>query len=128
MASYVPVADAIQKMQAEGYQKLVCGGFSAGCDMLLRAITFSSASCDLLVLQSPWIPMLKDHQAALENAVRQKNIPLKIFCGSDDEDCLPVAKRLHEAMTEAGVPVDLVIQAGTRHQFSGASYASMNFL
>lgn len=33
--SFLPVAKAIEKMQNEGYKKIVCGGFSAGCDMLL---------------------------------------------------------------------------------------------
>lgn len=38
MESYLPVASAMEKIQNEGYQKIVCGGFSAGCDMLLRAV------------------------------------------------------------------------------------------
>ena len=30
MESYLPVAEAIEKVQDAGYEKLVCGGFSAG--------------------------------------------------------------------------------------------------
>jgi len=33
MASYVPVAKAMENVQKEGYKKIVCGGFSAGCDI-----------------------------------------------------------------------------------------------
>ena len=128
MVSYLPVADAMEKMQNEGYRKLVCGGFSAGCDMLLRAITFSPARCDMLALQSPWIPILQDYTEALVSAVKQKNIALRIFCGSDDEDCLPMAKQLYEVTNREGIPVELVIQDGNRHQFSKESLALKYFL
>ena len=86
MVSCAPVANAIEKMQNKGYTKIVCGGFSAGCDMLLRTIVFTSARCDLLILQSPWIPILQDHSETLVHAFRQKNIALRILCGSDAED------------------------------------------
>lgn len=99
MVSYVPVAKAIEKVQNEGYKKVVCGGFSAGCDMLLRAIIFAPAHCDMLILQSPWIPILEDHAEDLVNAVKQKNIELKIFCGARDEDCLPMAKQFQSIYT-----------------------------
>lgn len=118
MESYVPVADAIGRMQGEGYDRIACGGFSAGCDMLLRAIAFSPARCDALILQSPWIPMLENHAGELTDALRQKGITLKIRCGSEDEDCLPMAEQLHDLLQRAGVPAELTIQPGNRHQFS----------
>lgn len=117
MASYVPVASAIEKVQNEGYQKIVCGGFSAGCDMLLRAITYAPARCDMMILQSPWIPILKDHAEDLVNAVKEKSIELKIFCGACDEDCLPMAKQLYEITSREGIPVAFTVQEGSRHQF-----------
>ncbi len=84
MTSYLPVARSLEKVQNEGYHKIACGGFSAGCDMLLRAVTFTSTSCDLLILQSPWIPILQEHTEALVRAISQKNIAVQIFCGSED--------------------------------------------
>ena len=120
MESYLPVAEAIEKVQDAGYEKLVCGGFSAGCDMLLRAIALSPARCDALVLQSPWIPMLENHARELIDAIRQKNIHVKIRCGSEDGDCLPMAEQLHDLLQKAGIPVELVIQPGNRHQFPDA--------
>ncbi|MDY5219193.1 MAG: hypothetical protein SPH82_01250 [Eubacteriales bacterium] len=117
MTSYLPVAEAIEKVQDAGYEKLVCGGFSAGCDMLLRAIALSPARCDALVLQSPWIPMLENHARELIDAIRQKNIHVKIRCGSEDGDCLPMAEQLHELLHKNGVPAELTIQPGNRHQF-----------
>ena len=128
MVSYVPVAEAMEQMQNQGYNKIACGGFSAGCDMLLRAIVFTPARCDMLILQSPWIPLLQDHTEALVNALRQKNIALNIFCGSEDEDCLPMAKQLYEAASREGIHVEIVVQEGNRHQFSEEPFALKDFL
>lgn len=117
MSSYLPVAHALEKVQSEGYKMIVCGGFSAGCDMLLRTIMYSEALCNTLVLQSPWIPVLKGHEEELLKAVKQKNIQLKIFCGSCDEDCLPMAEHLYEITNTGGIHTELTIQEGSRHQF-----------
>ena len=117
-SSYLPVAKALEQMQGQGYREIVCGGFSAGCDMLLRALTRKPVRCDLLLLQSPWIPFLESEGKAAVQALRQKNVKLKIFCGACDEDCLPMAKQLYEAAREAGIAAELVIQEGLRHQFA----------
>ena len=117
MRSYLPVAEAMEQVRDAGYDRIACGGFSAGCDMLLRAVAFSPARCDALMLQSPWIPMLQAHGEALVNAVRQKNIEVKIRCGSEDEDCLPMAEQLYDLLHRSGLPAELVIQPGNRHQF-----------
>lgn len=117
MESYLPVAEAIERMQGAGYDRIACGGFSAGCDMLLRAIALSPARCDALILQSPWIPMLEQHAEALTEALRRKDIRVKIRCGSEDGDCLPMAEQLHELLHKNGVPAELAIQQGNRHQF-----------
>lgn len=120
--SFLPVANALDAMQGEGYEKIACGGFSAGCDMLLRAITFTPARCDLLILQSPWIPFLQEHADALTQALRQKEIALRIFCGADDEDCLPLAEQLFAAAKKAGLSVTLTVQENSRHQFPEKPY------
>ena len=121
--SFLPVANALDAMQGEGYEKIACGGFSAGCDMLLRAIAFTSARCDLLILQSPWIPVLQEHKAAILQALRQKDIALRIFCGADDEDCLPLAQELSAAANQAGLDAALTVQENCRHQFPETPYA-----
>lgn len=121
--SFLPVANALDAMQGEGYEKIACGGFSAGCDMLLRAITFTPARCDLLILQNPWIPVLQEHKAAILQALRQKDIALRIFCGADDEDCLPLAQELSAAANQAGLDAALTVQENCRHQFPETPYA-----
>lgn len=128
MASYLPVADAMESVRDKGYGKVMCGGFSAGCDMLLRAVTFTAARCDVLVLQSPWIPVLQEHSEALARAIRQKNIALRIFCGADDEDCLPLAKQLYAAVSGTGADVMLTVQENTRHQFPAGLYTAEELL
>ncbi|MCI6538486.1 MAG: hypothetical protein MR443_12720 [Lachnospiraceae bacterium] len=122
MTSYLPVARSMEKMQNQGYHKIACGGFSAGCDMLLRAITFTSARCDLLILQSPWIPVLQEYTEALVRAILQKKIELRIYCGSEDEDCLPMAKQLYAEGKKTGLNATLTIQANNRHQFPEEIY------
>ena len=128
MISFLPVAGALEAMQAEGYEKIVCGGFSAGCDMLLRAICFTPARCDVLALQSPWIPVLQEHTQALMQALREKHIALRIFCGLEDEDCLPLARQLYAAAQAASLPVMLTTQEHTRHQFPGKPYTLEDIL
>ena len=120
--SYLPVANAMERVQNQGYEKIACGGFSAGCDMLLRAVTCSPARCDLLILQSPWIPILGEQAEAVVRAISQNNITLRIFCGAEDEDCLPMAKQLYAAAKQAGCNVTLTVQENTRHQFPAQPY------
>ena len=122
MSSYLPVAGAVKMVQKESYQTIACGGFSAGCDMLLRTIAFTSVRCDLLILQSPWIPVLEEHVKAVVSAIREKNIALRIFCGSEDEDCLPMAKQLYEAANRGGCNVKFTVQENNRHQFPEKIY------
>ena len=128
MASFLPVAGALEALQTEGYETMVCGGFSAGCDMLLRAICFTPARCDVLVLQSPWTPVLQEHSDALVRALREKHIALRIFCGLEDEDCLPLARQLYTAAKDAGLPVTLTTQEHTRHQFPEKPYTLEDIL
>ena len=120
--SYLPVANSLERVQTQGYQNIACGGFSAGCDMLLRAVTCSPARCDLLLLQSPWIPILQDQAEAVVRAIFQKDMELRIFCGAEDEDCLPMAKQLYAAAKQAGCNVTLTVQENTRHQFPAQPY------
>ena len=116
-ASCMPVAEAVMAMQKTSYECLAGGGFSAGCDMLLRAVAFTPARCDLLILKSPWIPVLQSDAEEVIHALREKNIKLDIRCGSEDEDCLPMAQQLHAAAQAAGIPSELTVQPGSRHQF-----------
>lgn len=117
MVSYQSVARALKRIQSEGYGQIVCGGFSAGCDMLLRTVLFTPARCDMLILQSPWIPIMQDDAVRVIDAVGKKEIALSIFCGSEDADCLPMAEQLYTLAAKNGLNVRFDIQKGIRHQF-----------
>lgn len=114
---YIPVALVMKQMSEKGYNKVACGGFSSGCDMLLRAIAFTPTSCDILFLQSPWIPCLQECRESLFNAIKKKNIEVQIFCGNNDKDCLPLAMELHSVMQSKGLNSTFILQVNTFHQF-----------
>ena len=120
MNSYLPVANAMTEVRDKGYHEIACGGFSAGCDMLLRAVTFTPARCDVLVLQSPWIPLIEDHAEDLTRAIREKNIAVRILCGAEDEDCLEPAERLHVLLAREKLDARLFVQPNSLHQFPPA--------
>lgn len=124
--AYLPVAEAMERLRGAGYSEIVCGGFSAGCDMLLRAVTLTPARCGALILQSPWLPVLEAQGDAVVSALRQKGIALRLLCGSEDEDCLPMAKQLYDAAQREGLDAKLTIQAHTRHQFPAEPYPFSN--
>ena len=128
MVSYQSVARALQMIQSEGYGQIVCGGFSAGCDMLLRTVLFTPARCDMLILQSPWIPLLHENAGQLIDAIGQKGIALNIFCGSEDADCLPMAEQLYALAAKNGLNVRFDIQKGSRHQFPDGTSALTDLL
>lgn len=128
MVSYQPVARALQLIQSAGYKQIACGGFSAGCDMLLRTVLFTPARCDMLILQSPWIPLLHENAGQLIDAIGQKGIALNIFCGSEDADCLPMAEQLYALTAKNGLNVRLDIQKDYRHQFPDGPSALTDLL
>lgn len=128
MVSYQPVARALQMIQSAGYKQIACGGFSAGCDMLLRTVLFTPARCDMLILQSPWIPLLHENAGQLIDAIGQKGIALNIFCGSEDADCLPMAEQLYALAAKNGLNVRLDIQKDYRHQFPDGPSALADLL
>lgn len=128
MVSYQSVARALKRIQSEGYGQIVCGGFSAGCDMLLRTVLFTPARCDRLILQSPWIPIMQDDAVRVIDAVGKKEIALSIFCGSEDADCLPMAEQLYTLAAQNGLNVRFDIQKGIRHQFPDGPSALTDLL
>ena len=68
--------------------------------------------------------MLEDHAEALVHALQQKKISLRILCGSEDEDCLPMARQLYAAAEQAGIDGKFTVQENSRHQFPARLYRS----
>lgn len=118
----------IETIQSADYKQIACGGFSAGCDMLLRTVLFTPARCDMLILQSPWIPLLHENAGQLIDTIGKKEIALSIFCGSEDADCLPMAEQLYALAAKNGLNVRFDIQKGSRHQFPDGPSALTDLL
>ena len=74
--------------------------------MLLRSVCFSPAVCDMLILQSPWIPVLQEYGHDLVQTLREKNM----------------AKRLYTVTKQAGIDVEFSVQENSRHQFPTEMY------
>lgn len=128
MASFLPVAGALEALQTEGYETMSAAAFPPGATCCCAPFASPRARCDVLVLQSPWIPVLQEHSDALVRALREKHIALRIFCGLEDEDCLPLARQLYTAAKDAGLPVTLTTQEHTRHQFPEKPYTLEDIL
>ncbi len=120
--SFLPVANALMPCRARATKNRVRRLFGRVRYASARGCVYP-ARCDLLILQSPWIPVLQEHKAAILQALRQKDIALRIFCGADDEDCLPLAQALSAAANQAGLDAALTVQENCRHQFPETPYA-----
>jgi hypothetical protein len=110
----------INKIEWLNYNQKYLGGFSAGCDMILRLLTLSDTSCDAVFLQSPWTPFIETHSTAIAEAFKRKNITVHIYCGTLDEDSLIMASALTKALITADVKTTFERQEGLRHQFPDA--------
>lgn len=60
------------------------------------------------------------------SAIREKNIALRIFCGSEDDDYLPMAKQLYEATKWGKCNVKFTVQENNRHQFPEKMYTILH--
>ena len=64
----------------------------------------------------------------ITEALGQKDIKLIISCGSDDDDCLPMAKDLYNAVRKAGLCANLFIHKNDRHRFPNEPSVSLDLL
>lgn len=114
---YKQIVDTLAGIQWEKYERKYLSGFSAGCDMILRAIVCSDIKCDEIFLQSPWIPFIKENIEKVVEAIACKNISVHIYCGTLDSDCKDSAQQLTDALQKKNVKVELIWEEGLRHQF-----------
>ena len=115
--NYRDLSAAVESVADEGYDQLVLAGFSAGCDMILRSVLFAGVKPNLILLQSPWIPITDTKLDDVAAAVQKTGAEVRIFCGELDEDCCPMAERLFYALGSAFVNASFYRQRGLHHQF-----------
>lgn len=106
-----------EKLPLEEYREVSLAGFSAGCNIILRAVTLSPLTVKNILLQSPWIPFFEENEAAVIAALKKKSITINIACGTEDEDCREPAEKLYSALCGAGVGASIVWQEGNAHGF-----------
>lgn len=126
--NYYDFVAAARKIERAGYEKLIFAGFSAGCDILLRTLLREEIRCDVLLLQSPWIPIIDTDLEKVAKMLADKGIETRIFCGEFGEDCAPMAERLFYAAAQVWANACLHRQHGLRHEFPavlGAEYRGL---
>ena len=98
-------------------EKILCG-FSSGCNVILQALMYEDISCDCILLQSPWIPMIDKSLDKLAEKLKQKDIKVIVLCGTNDKSCFFQSQRLVEKLKEQGVNVKARWIKGVEHKFS----------
>ncbi len=88
----VQLSNALRQVEGELYNKTVLAGFSAGCNTILRAINLGNIKCDMVILFSPWMPVVESICDKVITALKDKQIEVVIICGELDEDCMPQCK------------------------------------
>ena len=107
----------LEKIQWDEYGQSILGGFSAGCNVILRAILEEDIDCSAIVLQSPWMPMVESSLPQLVEILMGKNIKVMIICGAKDHDCLEPSKTLASALINNGVVVKSIWVNELGHEF-----------
>ncbi len=108
---------AMQGISGKAYEEVVLGGFSAGCNTLLRGISEEGITCDTLILQSPWIPVLHQEIDILIDKLKVACKRIFIICGSEDEDCYPDSQVLAASLKESGITCETLWIEGLGHEF-----------
>jgi len=99
------------------YDTRILGGFSAGCNVILKAILENKVHCHYIILQSPWIPVINEEMDNILEALKQKEIKVLIICGDCDEDCAPLAEMFHQKTVEKQIHINTVWVEGLAHDF-----------
>jgi len=105
----------IKKLPWDNYDSHVLCGFSAGCNEILKTLLTSDIKCEKIILQSPWIPMIDDDLEDLLTILAK--VSIEISCGSNDDDCLPYAKKLADEAIKQGLNCELRIIDGLGHGY-----------
>jgi hypothetical protein len=92
------------------------GGFSAGCNVGLRAILDGAITANRFVFVAPWLPDLEEWKEEL-SFLKDKGISGHILVGDQDHDCLEGAEQLAVELMELGVHVSFEKIEGLAHDY-----------
>lgn len=109
--------EIINSIDLELYQEKILCGFSSGCNVILKTIKDFDVSCDKIILQSPWIPVVEEDLYHLLEQLKKKDIKVMIICGEEDEDCLPQCKLLETKASEMGLNIKAIYIEKLGHDY-----------
>ncbi len=92
------------------------GGFSAGCNVALRAMLDGAIEADHFVFMAPWLPDLEDWKADLAK-LKEKGIRGHILVGDQDCDCQEGAEALASLLTDLDLDVTFELIEGLSHDY-----------
>lgn len=95
-------------------ERTVLAGFSAGCNVILRAVLDGKAKAGALLLVAPWLPQLDEWAPRLEVLTGTR---VRIVVGDRDEDCLEGSMKLASLLDGAGVKHEVRIVEGLEHDY-----------
>ncbi len=99
------------------YSTRILGGFSSGCNVILKTLLENKIVCDYIILQSPWIPVINEEMDNILVTLKQKKIKILIICGDCDEDCATLARMFYQKATEKKIDINTVWVKGLSHDF-----------
>jgi hypothetical protein len=105
------------EIEWNNYNTRILAGFSSGCNVILKTILEGKITCDYILLQSPWIPVINDEMESILEALKNKKIRVLMICGDCDEDCALLAQVFHQNATEKKIDIRTVWVEGLSHDF-----------
>ena len=107
----------VEGIRWDEYDSRVLCGFSAGCNEILKALKCSEIKCEGIVLMSPWIPVIESGMDEIMERIRGNLAWVKLVCGTEDEDCLPLAEKFTKAAEQKGISVSAHWIEGMGHRY-----------
>lgn len=101
------------------YGTRILSGFSAGCNVILKALMKNKIVSDYVILQSPWIPAIHRKMDDIIAALKLHKTKVLMICGENDEDCAPLVKALDRKAIESKADINTVWIKDLSHDFPG---------
>jgi len=112
------LCNALSKINIDGYKKLYLAGFSAGCNVILRALASGLVNCNAVLLQSPWIPVVEKNESEIIGYLLENDIGMLFICGEADEDCIGF-RNFFEKVQKSGIISKGIFIRNLSHEFPG---------
>ncbi len=95
---------------------VIMGGFSAGCNIILKAILKKVVKARGLILVGPWLPEIDELEQEID-ILKEMDMKCYVICGDQDEDCLEGCQKFVEMLADKGIGHQYIEFAGLDHDF-----------